>query len=155
MSTLCDTMDCSLPGSSVHGIFQSRILGWVVISFSRRSSQHRGWTRVSHIVGRCFTVWATRGSRHCNSAHFPLIFSASSTCSGSCQLLPSLNSACKIVTSTLFLSVSRDKLSDHFYAKNCPASHLMRQIQEHRARPSWILVLCFCSWNWWFHFKTC
>ena len=35
--TLCDPMDCSLPGSSVHGIFQARILEWVAISFSRRS----------------------------------------------------------------------------------------------------------------------
>jgi len=36
--TLCDPMDCSLPGSSVCGIFQARILEWVAISFSRRSS---------------------------------------------------------------------------------------------------------------------
>ena len=36
--TLCDPMDCSLPGSSVHGIFQARILEWVAISFSKRSS---------------------------------------------------------------------------------------------------------------------
>ena len=34
--TLCDPMDCSLPGSSVHGIFQTRILEWVAISFSNR-----------------------------------------------------------------------------------------------------------------------
>ena len=39
--TLCDPMDCSLPGSSVHGIFQARILEWVAISFSRRSSRPR------------------------------------------------------------------------------------------------------------------
>ena len=39
--TLCDTMDCSLPGSSVHGILQARILEWVAISFSRGSSQPR------------------------------------------------------------------------------------------------------------------
>ena len=52
-------MDCSLPGSSVHGIFQARVLEWVAISFSRRSSQPRDWTRVSCIVGRRFTVWAT------------------------------------------------------------------------------------------------
>ena len=38
------------------GFFQARILEWVAISFSRRSSQPRDWTRVSHIVGRCFTV---------------------------------------------------------------------------------------------------
>ena len=58
--TLRDPMDCSLPGSSVHGIFQARILEWVAISFSRKSSRPRDWTQVSHIVGRCFTVWATR-----------------------------------------------------------------------------------------------
>ena len=58
--TLCDPMDCSLPGCSVHGIFQARVLEWVAISFSRRSSQPRDRTRVSHIVGRRFIVWATR-----------------------------------------------------------------------------------------------
>ena len=52
--------DYSLPGFSVHGIFQVRILEWVAISFSRRSSRPREWTRVSHIVGRHFTVWTTR-----------------------------------------------------------------------------------------------
>ena len=57
--TLCNPMDCSLPGFSVHGIFQARILEWVAISFSRRSFQPRDWTQVSHIVGRCFTIWAT------------------------------------------------------------------------------------------------
>ena len=39
--TLCDPMDCSLPGFSVHGIFQARVLEWVAISFSRGSSQPR------------------------------------------------------------------------------------------------------------------
>ena len=50
----------SLEGSSIHGIFQARTLEWVTISFSRRSSRPRDWTRVSRIIGRCFTVWATR-----------------------------------------------------------------------------------------------
>ena len=59
-ATLCDPKDCSLPGSSVYGIFQARILEWVAISSSRRSSQPRDWTQVSRIVGRRFTVWATR-----------------------------------------------------------------------------------------------
>ena len=58
--TVCDPMDCSLLGSSVHGIFQARILEYVAISFSRRSSWPRYWTRVSRIIGRHFTVWATR-----------------------------------------------------------------------------------------------
>ena len=39
MSYYCDPMDCSPPGSSVHGIFQARILEWIAISFSRESSQ--------------------------------------------------------------------------------------------------------------------
>ena len=39
--TLCDPMDCSLPGSSIHGIFQARTLEWVAISFSREFSQTR------------------------------------------------------------------------------------------------------------------
>ena len=58
--TLCDPMDCSLPGSSVHGISQARILEWVPISFSRRSSWHRDWPQVSCIAGRFFTSWGTR-----------------------------------------------------------------------------------------------
>ena len=58
--TLCDPTDCSLPGSSVDGVFQARILEWVAISFSRGSSPPRDWTRVSRIVGRRFTVCATR-----------------------------------------------------------------------------------------------
>ena len=58
--TLCDPLDCSLPGFSVHGIFQARVLECVAISFSRGSSRPRDWTQVSHIVGRCFTLWATR-----------------------------------------------------------------------------------------------
>ena len=61
--TLCDPMDCSLLGSSIHGIFQARVLEWVAISLSRGSSQLRDWTQVSRIVGRRFTVWATREAR--------------------------------------------------------------------------------------------
>ena len=59
-SYLCDPMDCSLPGSSVHGIFQARVLDWGAISFSRGSSRPRDLTQFSHAVGRHFTVWATR-----------------------------------------------------------------------------------------------
>ena len=50
-------MDCSPPGSSVHGILQARILGWVVIPFSRGSSRPRDQTRVSCIARRLFTFW--------------------------------------------------------------------------------------------------
>ena len=57
---LCDPMDCSPPGSSVHRILQARVLEWVAISFSRGSSQPRARTQVSCITGRCFNLCATR-----------------------------------------------------------------------------------------------
>ena len=53
---LCDPVDCSPPGSSVHGILQARILEWVAISFSRGSSRPRDQTQVSCIAGRCFNL---------------------------------------------------------------------------------------------------
>ena len=57
--TFWDPMDCSLPGSSVHGTFQARLLEWVAMPSSRRSSQPRDWTSVSYvsrIAGRFFTI---------------------------------------------------------------------------------------------------
>ena len=53
--TFCDPMDYSLPGSSVQGILQARILEWVAFPFSRGSSQPRDRTHVSRIVGGFFT----------------------------------------------------------------------------------------------------
>ena len=61
--TLCDLVDYSPPGSSVHGILQTKILEWVAISFSRGSSWPRNWTQVSRIVGRHFTIWVTKDVR--------------------------------------------------------------------------------------------
>ena len=58
--TLYNSMDSSLSHSSVHVMSQARVLGWVAISFSRGSSRPRDRTRVSRLVGRRFTVWATR-----------------------------------------------------------------------------------------------
>ena len=55
-SALCDPMDCSLPGSSVHGILQARILEWVATPFSRVLSCPKDQTRVSCIAGRFFTI---------------------------------------------------------------------------------------------------
>ena len=53
-------MDCSVPGSSAHGILQAKILEWGAILFSRGSSWPRDWTWVSCIAGRFFTIWATK-----------------------------------------------------------------------------------------------
>ena len=58
--TLCDLMEYSLPGSSLHGILQARVLEWVAISFSRVSSQPRDRTLGSRIPGRGFNLWSTR-----------------------------------------------------------------------------------------------
>ena len=52
--TLCDPIDSSLPGSSIHGIFQARGLEWVAISFTWASSQPKDQTQVSLIAGRLF-----------------------------------------------------------------------------------------------------
>ena len=54
--TLCNRMDYSPPGFSVHGIFQARILEWVPIPFSRGSSRPKDQSLVSCIAGRFFTV---------------------------------------------------------------------------------------------------
>ena len=54
--TLCDPMDCSPPGSSIHGTSQARILEGVSVSFSRGSSQHRNCTHISCLAGSFFTT---------------------------------------------------------------------------------------------------
>ena len=73
--TLCDSMDCSLPGSTVHGIFQAIALEWIAISFSRGSSQPRDRTRVSRTVDRRFTVWATREVHLILVTHWESVYS--------------------------------------------------------------------------------
>ena len=60
--TLCDPMDWSLPGCSVYGISQTRVLEWVVIFFSRGSSRPRDRIRTSCIADRLFTTEPARGS---------------------------------------------------------------------------------------------
>ena len=64
--TLCDPVDCSLPGSSVYGILQARIMEWIVISFCRGSSPPRDKTQVSCAVGRFFTTGPSgKPHQHC------------------------------------------------------------------------------------------
>ena len=55
--TLWDPLDCSLPGSSIHGIFQARILEWIAISFSRGSSRPSHRIQVSLVAGALFTLY--------------------------------------------------------------------------------------------------
>ena len=67
-------MDCSPPGSSVHGLLQARILKWVVIPISRRSFQPRDRTQVCCIAGIFFTDWATREGPWGTVMVLPLLF---------------------------------------------------------------------------------
>ena len=69
--TLCDPMNCSPSGSSVHWILQARILEWVAISFSRGSSRSGDRTQVSSIAGGFFTSWATREAIYSSNMLWP------------------------------------------------------------------------------------
>ena len=78
--TLCNPLDCSLPGSSVHGILQARILEWVAVPASRGSFQPKVRTQISCITGRFITTWATRETQEL------LTISQSHTTSGNTRL---------------------------------------------------------------------
>ena len=70
--TLCDSMDCSPPGSSVHGILQARILEWVARPSSRGSSQPRDQIRVSHVS--CISRWVLYYQHHLGSPLICIIY---------------------------------------------------------------------------------
>ena len=69
--TLCDPMDCSLPGASVQVILQARNLEWVAIPFSRGSSRFRDPTWVFFMPGRFFTIWLLTLILLCNPTVLP------------------------------------------------------------------------------------
>ena len=69
--TLCDPMDCSLPGASVQVILQARNLAWVAIPFSRGSSRFRDPTWVFFMPGRFFTIWLLTLILLCNPTVLP------------------------------------------------------------------------------------
>ena len=95
-------MECSPAGSSVHGIFQIRVLEWVASLFSRGSSQPRDQTQVSCSAGRFYTIWATMEAT-VNSLN--LVF-----CSENSNIFLSHSTACrflhKLLSSLHFLSPS-------------------------------------------------
>ena len=85
--TLCDPMDCSPPGSSVHGNLQARIVVWVAIPFSMGSSQPRDWTWVSCITGRFFAIWATSETRYSHRRNWRLHLDLDLVCSFCTRIL--------------------------------------------------------------------
>ena len=72
--TLCNSKDCSLPDSSVHRIFQARVVEWVSISFSRGSYQPRDLAQVSRTVSRPFSIWTTSESENGVTQLCPTLF---------------------------------------------------------------------------------
>ena len=70
--THCDPVDCSPPGSSVHGISQARILEWVAMPSSRGSCQSRGWTCISYVLGigrQVLYIWEARAQTTSDRKH--------------------------------------------------------------------------------------
>ena len=72
VSAICDPIDCGPPSSSVHGIFQARILEWVAISLSRESSWPRDWTHNS-----CISSTGRWVPHHCTTREVPQCVKAS------------------------------------------------------------------------------
>ena len=117
--TLWDPMDCSLPGSSVHGIFQARILEWVAIAFSRGSSRPRDWNRVSCIVDRHFTVSINSSNEYSGLISFRIDWFDFLTVQVIFKILSSLIPQFKSINSvTLGLLYGPTLTSIHGYWKN-------------------------------------
>ena len=116
---LCDPMDYSLPGSSVHGISQARILEWFAISSSSRSTQPRDWTFISCVscIGRQILYhWASSGSLDNELGHnflTPFVFSTQQNLQ--CSLMVSYFTSPAPITSRLFASLVSILNSKHIF----------------------------------------
>ena len=114
--TLCDPKDCSSPGSSIHGIFQARILEWVAISFSRGSSWPRDHTQFSRTAGRRFNLWATREAHDKPTGNIILdgeklkAFALRSGARQECTLLPVLFNKVSAVLATVIREEKRKEI---------------------------------------------
>ena len=133
--TLCDPMDCSLPGSSIHGIFQARVLEWVAISFPRGSSRPRDQTQVSCVVGRCFTIWATREVPRVGSNSCPLSWWCHPTSHLALLLPPSIFPNIRVFSNE---SVLRIRWSKYWSFIISPSSEYSRLISF---RVDWLELL--------------
>ena len=113
-------MDCSLPGSSVHGIFQARTLEWGATAFSSGSSRPRDGTQVSRIVDRRFTVWATREVQNvCLEHSYPIRYSSQKgsvvhVCGDCCILHKNIQST-EAQNSLNTCNLNQPRLSKHIW----------------------------------------
>ena len=133
--TLCDPMNCSPPGSSVHEIFQPRILEWVAISYSRGSSWHRDWTPISctSCIGRQIPYhWATweTHSYPVTMDKFSLLLSKAKLVAAS---FPCLSAIFSLASSFFLFFIIKFSFSTRSYSsvyKHAAISHIARSQQE-------------------------
>ena len=125
-------MDCSLPGSSIHRIFQARILEWVAISSSRGSSWPRDRTWVSCIAGRLFTVWATREATLSVPLHFVQLSAPASSERLSFTTLK-IQHFFHFLLSLLYFTVSIALITSHFsvYCLSCLKVQALWELEFH------------------------
>ena len=97
-------MDCSPPGSCVHGILQARVLEWIAMPSSRGSSQPRDHSQVSHVAGGIFTIRATRETQKALSR--PLERITLCSCTSSFSLKTRIPCCVLLVSSLLHLLLS-------------------------------------------------
>ena len=120
--TLCDLMDCSLPGSSVHGILQARILEWVAIPFSRRSSLPRvsnpGLLHCRQILYH-LSHQGSKMSGNGMQKHFPEIFI--------CKSLPEIDWVTSLIEYIKKGKTALLRFLHHFVAHSRPAILLFKQ----------------------------
>ena len=125
--TLCNPMDYSWPGSSVHGILQARILEWVAIPFSRP----RDRTQVSHIAGRFFTIWS--GSpythTHTHTLRHSLFFRLFSHI-GHCRVFSRVPCTLQKVLITCKYLFLKKKMDGYFPVHSCTHSCMHSFIQK-------------------------
>ena len=106
-SALCNLTDYSLPGSSVHGFLQARILEWVTMPSSRESSWPRDPTRVSWTAGEFFTIWATSDTAKVGQKRVAQAYQQSGLRSGEPQMY--LKAAEKFCSSTQGYDIARNQ----------------------------------------------
>ena len=148
-------MDCSPPGSSVHGILQARVLEQLAVLFSRGSSRSWDWTWVFHIAGGFFTIWSTRET-HANTASKQILTLPSNhIASSSPSYKSSLTYSCPISITHIWANLMWD-LSPNDELSLCSywgsfvqdkLSFYYLGISEKANVDSFVSVLSGCTWS--------
>ena len=117
---LCDPTDCSLPGSSVHGISQARILEWVAISFSRGSSWPRDQTRGSCIGRRTLLPLSHQGRVKCSEVKEDCCYSVAQLCRTLCNPMDCSTPGLPVIHHLLELAQTHVQWVSDAFQSSCP-----------------------------------